>query len=471
MRLTVSFALLVSGIVVTLLTGVLARGRDGFPAPPYVVLSTSSPNGENCQLVRLLPETGHLKNFATGESFCSLVYPATDEWLYYITDENADGSRLTHLHRVDLNVQHPARVVKNIAGSYAALAPDNRYLIYSQQQADAADYFSAQLDGSDPRSLTAWCTAAGMEIVESILPQVSGDSQQAFFSGVAPDGLLALCGVALDGSNGQILAPLDEENPYTRNIWAAHPDWIVTTADDAARWYKVRPDGTEFAPLSTHLDATNQLQIASAQAGVLIFSDGDFPQKLIGIEIETGEILWELDGIQSYDTYFGRESIGVVLNNGQLGRRHVSEGDWAWYGSIGPDNGAQEIDEMWGWTPDAEWVWFIRDIRTTHRHDLVRMRRDTGEAQIMLAYTPHLEFVSWSPDGEWVVYRHPRTSALYRMRVDGSPPERLTPDYTDYQFRMWLPLAKNDGQWGLLAGGGFLLAAGGTFTITRRRKI
>ena len=83
-----------------------------------------------------------------------------------------------------------------------------------------------------------------------------------------------------------------------------------------------------------------------------------------------------------------------------------------------------------------------------HNYDIYRILPNGTQKLNLTASTKIEYFQSLSPDGQWIIFLRDEDNSrtIYRMRVNGSQPERLTPP-TDppywAQFAAWTP----DNQW------------------------
>lgn len=106
------------------------------------------------------------------------------------------------------------------------------------------------------------------------------------------------------------------------------------------------------------------------------------------------------------------------------------------------------------WSPDGEWIIFHCASFDINEIDICRMRPDGTEIQ-NLTNSPRVDvFQAWSPDGEWMIFGSDRdfdnsrninyfALDLYRMRPDGSDVQELVRSSGDDRFEAWTP----DGEW------------------------
>lgn len=106
-----------------------------------------------------------------------------------------------------------------------------------------------------------------------------------------------------------------------------------------------------------------------------------------------------------------------------------------------------EFSNIAAWSPDGEWLLFEAYHLTGLRMHLFGVRPD-GTGLRDLTFLPHwgLTYVTWSPDSEWI-YAESRAPGgrwgLYRMRIDGSGKQFVTPRTGFWKFEGWSP----DGEW------------------------
>jgi Tol biopolymer transport system component len=92
-------------------------------------------------------------------------------------------------------------------------------------------------------------------------------------------------------------------------------------------------------------------------------------------------------------------------------------------------------------SPDSQWIAY-------HNTQNVFIMRADGAEQIQLTQDGINQNPVWSPDGEWLVFLRQRPGVqshfnIHRMRIDGSEARMLTPaDFTDFN-----PAWSSDGEW------------------------
>jgi Tol biopolymer transport system component len=122
-----------------------------------------------------------------------------------------------------------------------------------------------------------------------------------------------------------------------------------------------------------------------------------------------------------------------------------------------------ENDLFVSWSPDREWIIFRSDPDGNTAYDLYRMRLD-GSDRAPLTQFPDddVRFQGWSPDGEWLIFVpqpifEPPSSGtdeppgqvisntdIYRVRLDGTDTQHLTTGVNSAEwFMSWSP----DGEW------------------------
>ena len=105
--------------------------------------------------------------------------------------------------------------------------------------------------------------------------------------------------------------------------------------------------------------------------------------------------------------------------------------------------------------------WLIYQQESLSTNSIRRMQANGSQNELLALKA---EFLTLSPDGEWIYYRtNPEGSAIYRMRKDGSDKQLLTDGHKFIDFFGWIPAADLPYHplTGLLIGGMMLL--GGIF--------
>ena len=93
------------------------------------------------------------------------------------------------------------------------------------------------------------------------------------------------------------------------------------------------------------------------------------------------------------------------------GRVEHAEGD-IWMASIASGPARQFTfgsgrDEQPRWSPDSQWLAFLSERLEPERRALYRIRRDGGEAELLVERKRSIERFAWSPDGNTIAFLAP----------------------------------------------------------------
>lgn len=104
-----------------------------------------------------------------------------------------------------------------------------------------------------------------------------------------------------------------------------------------------------------------------------------------------------------------------------------------------------ELDPMW--SPDGDWIYFVRRPNQGGSLNLFRMRPDGREPHALTANSGNIISVEWSPDGDWILFVvEPQLQPewhLYRARLDGSDVKEIADGVGSLPTVAWSP----NGEW------------------------
>lgn len=97
------------------------------------------------------------------------------------------------------------------------------------------------------------------------------------------------------------------------------------------------------------------------------------------------------------------------------------------------------------WSPNSTtFIYFTVSIRNMAGPKTFKLWRDDGNV-IQLPTSTYDEFLSWSPEGEWLIFRHYPSqterdiSSLYAIRRDGTDKHTIVPMTRYLSFHGWTP--------------------------------
>ena len=99
------------------------------------------------------------------------------------------------------------------------------------------------------------------------------------------------------------------------------------------------------------------------------------------------------------------------------------------------------------WSPDGEWIAFVRTDPETGKDALWKMRPDGEDLERLGPDADWIGYPDWSPDGEWIVYvegSYPSDSYISAQMVDGTKKWNITEPKGRYETT---PCVSPDGLW------------------------
>ncbi|GIK67244.1 MAG: hypothetical protein BroJett018_50380 [Chloroflexota bacterium] len=423
------------GVLLLVIVGVMEAGRNGNAGVQTLLISSGNPLVDEARIYlttleieRYIPLTPKYTyaNFIgwieTGERF---IYVGTDmksvggEWRYFSTIY--EGS--THRDPPRLIADH----VGCVGGSYGEkciyLSPNRQWLLYYALNPDGSynlervnieDRQSQQLNPPEIQILSDW-------LFDSVA--ISADSEWVAFTGQGgADGGSAVYVMRNDGSEPKRISPIDLDDVRVR-YWIENRDWLIV--QHGRKLHKLTTDGQTFERLTANPDEQMRERVIAwfLDDDYILVADSEYsPRFLTFVPIGDDGQLWTMEHIDQWKQ--SADGKWTILYEIWAGERKILK--------VGPDGSELELlsdaiermspgTGLWGLTPDEQWILYTAQVGS-HENSIWRVNTSGGAPQRIATHGMSAEFLSWSPDGQWVIYR---TEPFYnhyanRVRIDGT---------------------------------------------------
>lgn len=97
------------------------------------------------------------------------------------------------------------------------------------------------------------------------------------------------------------------------------------------------------------------------------------------------------------------------------------------------------------WSPDDNSIAYVHEDLSQSISELYIWNEQTNSSHLVLESELYLQYLDWSPDGNWItyVYGTARNKYLYKIRPDASDSQVITPSFVSISSPAWSP----DSQW------------------------
>lgn len=442
-------AIWLTGFLAVLLSWGMMWGRTQGDGPRRMLGKVAS-TISRCQYEVINPANGTYHTVQEDSrkdcGFTELGWTANQEWFYFqkwIIDQN--GLPFSEINRIDRNLQRQEIVATDIPSARGYLSPDGRNLIVT---------------GSD-----------GWQVVDSDNLEASYriyvDAYRGSYSlrAFSPDGhwMILTTRTDVDGWRNY-LARLDGSEIYAIAeswwlgivMWTETPQWLVLFdmyswdgRHDITQVSKMRPIGGDGELLAWTAVKTPNGGSYEWSADAPFFSKWAHNSGIVGLMtrdrfdamwVDTGEILWSLQGVERVYTGFesddpdnlDKDWVHFKMIDGRLARCRFDGSDLTFY-----DLNSLPVLQVWGWSPDGEWVWFETPTSNPDLSDVYRVQRDGGRMEL-IANDMAISYFGFSPDFKWAYYQN-QTYYLSRLRLDGTgQPKIVLRDEPGY-YISWTP--------------------------------
>lgn len=337
---------------------------------------------------------------------------------------------------------------------------DGRWLIIGREsgiyrmdsQTYAVESLVDQDDIGTEESFILWC------------PMLSPDNQQIAFRTSQPDYTAALYAVKTDGSLlTQLVERMGLSSDWIGPVnWSYDSQWMLFYAgleDQFGRW-RVRPNTNQLEiiqqagaeKIDDALEREMLANLSPDQQKIMFFSidpnrnPENIPFQLIVKNEASGEILFDIEGADSFDPIWSIDSQSILLISYDfLEALYVEHFDLVSQTSeLLSTNIELEFEALTGifrpsnpiWSPDHEWVVISQ---TAQLLDI-----DSGEL-IDLPMLDEFSGVLWDIDSEFILYRAgaEETYGIYRYDMQTQSVSLLIPIDSSIQDLTWWPTESN----------------------------
>ncbi len=451
------------GVLLLMLVGVMGVGRRGKDGVQSLLISSGNPLVDEARIYlttlnveRYMPLTSKYTyaNFIgwieTGERF---LYVGTDmkfvagEWRYFSTAYEGNTRRAS-----------PRLIADNVGcvgGNYGEkciyLSPNRQWLLYHVLNPDAsyslkkvnlAGGQSQQLNPPEIQILSEW-------LFDSVA--ISADSE---WSNTDHGPTVYL--MRNDGSELKRISP-EAVNDVRVRYWVEDQNWLII--QHGRKLYKLTTDGQTFERLTTDPDEQMREKVIAwfLDDGYSLVADSEYaPRFLTFVPIEDDGQIWTMEHFDQWKQ--SADGKWIILFEIWGGERKILK--------IRPDGSELELlsdtvermgpgTGLWGLTPDGKWILYTGQLGS-HVDTIWRVNIFGGEPERIATHDMYAEFLSWSPDGQWAIYR---TEPFYnhyanRVRIDGTHNAPFLIDGNldmNTVFDDWGPLYEKDWQPAILA--------------------
>lgn len=427
MRRIIFGAIWLTGFLAVLLSWGMMWTRAQGDAPARMAGRKSSEE-YSCQVGMTIPESNLWRPIVRSHNSCGLLGWSDDHrWIYYLASDTDYEPYVYRIGRIDSSLHHKEILVDGIVNGPFFFTPGSQYIVFQDEYPNEAgrmqrDWFSITTDGQHLQNLTLQLRlAAGHESLPGRphidpsgnwmvmeVPRASDDYANNDLYRIALDGHAVEQVPNFVGNLGYVI------------LWTDTPEWLVVENRETNDLYKIRPDGSDPTPLSWGVDGV-RFEGWTHPSGMIGLMQGD---TFSAVWVDTGEVLWRLEGVEgvyiglnekNLRAAFDEEWVNLKMWNGTFARCRLDGSQLTFYQPKG-----YKILNLWGWSPDGDWVWFETPGSNPNVDDVMRVQQNTGVVELMLDDVNPLTG-RWSPDGKWAYYYDYNSGPAYhRIRLDGS---------------------------------------------------
>ncbi|MBZ0318173.1 MAG: hypothetical protein K8L91_17265 [Anaerolineae bacterium] len=444
----IQWALGLMAICLVLLTGFMALSRENEPFPSLILRQGDLTFGESQHLALLLP--GMATPRPLTPEFAAVQYLGLSpdgKWLRYIgqSDTYYMGAYITGgYYQIETNL-HSTRQLADDA--YAGMwTPDAEWLIYESD----TGLWRVRRDGAERLDIGTLLPAGYRDTLEDGA-YFSRDSQSLVF----------VANNFMPGSGNSIVFKFDIPagtitaitEPFGASIslidWFLDEDWLLVRIHNTFYW--LRPDGSALVPLLD--DPDNFLGYVRC-----------FTQECLLIEYNRQP--------PTYDAFYpGHTQPHLAVEGNRSFLAHTDEwlifqrqGESARLERMARDGDSSELtvygDELtglytfWQWvSPDGAWA-IMQETRPEKDPRYYSVNLLTGDQTFRAELPYEFEFVTWSPDSQWMLWTEPTQvglrNRLYLMGREDAELERIADDRVTREFVGWGPIFDKTWSAGLL---------------------